>query len=454
MTNFIFSRRDLQQSINRLGNVLDPEDLRKLVAALNRQDRERLPKMWELVVLDAFSQVAPLRHEVALPSGRKPDFELSVAHPSGEPLLIVGDVATVSDAGLDEQNPIDVLFQEGPRIARRLGLEPNHLGYNVDGDRSGRYGDARIKLQLPPKGKLLQVLNGPMKAWLKDVKLKGLKKSLYEYDEEGFKFTVKYDQSQRYHSGSFTSYDVAASLEKNPLYKALRSKRDQLDGAPRDSLRLIVVCDGDSAVLSRTALSSGNGTYSAKQITSHFLNKTSSIDAVLLCTVEDTASRSSASEYQLRFDLEVADKASSPELVAANVKALGTLLRRAADQFPKPHQMPVNAARRCQDSAVSRSHNGALCMTSDSNKISARGLLDLLAGTITSEQYLAQHRWGESGVSNVFEIMRREGRSITSAHIEAMEHPDDDWIVFEFGEPDPAASPFRAPDQPTPGSKA
>ena len=193
MTNFIFSRRDLQRSINRLANVLEPVDLRKIVAALNRQDRERLPKMWEMVVLDALSQVAPLRHEVELPSGRKPDFELSVVRSSGELLLIVGDIATVSDAGLDEQNPIDVLFREGPRIARRVGLEPNHLGYTVDGDRSGRHGDARIKLQLPPKGKLLEVLNGPVKEWMKSVKAQGVKTASYEYDEEGFKFIIKYD---------------------------------------------------------------------------------------------------------------------------------------------------------------------------------------------------------------------------------------------------------------------
>lgn len=451
MTNFIFSRRDLQRSINRLANVLEPHDLQKIVAALNRQDRERLPKMWELVVLDALSQVAPLRHEVELPSGRKPDFELSVVRPSGELLLIVGDVATVSDAGLDEQNPIDVLFREGPRIARRVGLEPNHLGYTVDGDRSGRPGDARVKLQLPPKGKLLEVLNGPVKEWMKNVKAQGVKTSSYEYDNEGFKFTVKYNQSQQYHSGSFTSYDVAASLEKNPLYKALRSKRDQIDSAPTGSLRLIVVCDGDSAVLSRTALSSGNGTYSAKQITSHFLNKTSGIDAVLLCTVDDVGTRFSGHNYQLRFDLEVADKAIAAEHMSSATKELGGLLRQAATLFPKPYQMPVNAAMRCRDSAVSRSHNGAYCMQSDRIKISARGLLELLAGKITLEKYHADHPWGNGEMGNVFELAQREGRSISLAQIEPMEYPDDDWVAFEFGEPDPAASPFITQDHPKSG---
>lgn len=407
--------------------------------------------MWEMVVLDALSQVAPLRHEVELPSGRKPDFELSVVRSSGELLLIVGDIATVSDAGLDEQNPIDVLFREGPRIARRVGLEPNHLGYTVDGDRSGRHGDARIKLQLPPKGKLLEVLNGPVKEWMKSVKAQGVKTASYEYDEEGFKFIIKYDQSQQYHSGSYTSYDIAASKEKNPLYKALKSKRDQLEGAPEASLRLIVVCDGDSAVLNRSGLSVGSGSYSAKEITSHFLNKTSSIDAVLLCTVDDIGTRFSEHNYQLRFDLEVADKTTSAEHMSGTDNELNELLRRAETFFPKPYQMPVNAAMRCRDSTVSRSHNGAYCMQSDRIKISARGLLELLAGKITLEKYHADHPWGDGQMGNMFELVQREGRSISLAQIEPMEYPDDDWIVFEFGEPDPAASPFIIPDQPKSG---
>ena len=441
MTNFIFSRRDLQRSINRLAQTLDPEALRETVAALNRQDRSRLPKMWELVILDAFSQVAQLRHEIALPSGRRPDFELSLNRNSRKPLLIVGDITTISDAGLDDQNPIETLFLEGPRVARLVGLDPNHLGYKVDGDRVGRPGDARVKLQLPPKAKLIEALNGPVKSWMREVKSSGASTSVYEYAQDGHRFICTYDQAQKYHTGSYTSYDVAASKEKNPLYKALKAKRDQLDGAPEESLRMIVVCDGDSAILGRGGSSPGHGSYSARQVASHFLNKGSYIDAVLLCTVESVGGLLDKRGYRLRLDLEVADRAPSFKDMSTDIQQLEMLIRQACDHFPMPYQMPVNAAMRCLDSAVSQDHNGAYQHMSSTSKVSARGLLALLAGKTTLEQYRADHAQG----LKLLESMHEQGRTICAASIQPMDYPDDDWIAFEFGEPDPAATAFIIP---------
>ncbi len=446
MTNFIFARRDLQPCIDRLSKVLDTTQLSDLIKRLNTQDKSRLPAMWELVMLDALSRTGDLRHEVALPSGRKPDFEVTYRSATDETLVVIGDVVTVSDAGLEEQNPIRVLFEEGPRIARRVGLDPNHLGYRVDGDWTGRHGDQRVKLQLPAKGPLIDLMNGPVKAWMASIQSQGFTKATYEYDQDGNKFTIEYDQSQRYHSGSYTSYNVAASIEKNPLYKALKAKRDQLDGAAAGLIRLIIVCDGDCAVLGVVPLSTGHSNYSAKQIASHFLNKSSAIDAVLLVTVDAVrTSFMSETKYKLRFDLEVAEKVVAGGIMSKNTKLLDQLLRQTAHHLPAPHQMPINAARRCRDSAVSRNHNGAYKMDSNRFSISARGLLDLLSGTISSEKYHAEQPWEEGRIGNIFKIMKDEGRSISSAQIEPMKAADDDWITFEFGEPDPAAAPFVNP---------
>lgn len=446
MINFIFARRDLQPCIDRLSKVLDTTQLSDLVKRLNTQDKSRLPAMWELVMLNALSRTGDLRHEVALPSGRKPDFEVTYRSATNETLVVVGDVVTVSDAGLEEQNPIRVLFEEGPRIARRVGLDPCHLSYRVDGDWTGRHGDQRVKLQLPDKGRLIDLMNSPVKAWMVSIQSQGLTKDTYKYDRDGNKFTIEYDQKQQYHSGSYTSYNVAASLEKNPLYKALKAKRDQLDGAAAGLIRLIIVCDGDCAVLGAGPLSTGHSNYSAKQIASHFLNKSKAIDAVLLVTVDAVrTSFMSQTEYKLRFDLEVAEKVVTGGVMSKKTKLLNQLLRQAAHQIPAPYQMPINAARRCRDSEVSRSQNGAYKMESNRFSISARGLLDLLSGAISSEKYHAEQPWEEGRIGNIFKIMKEQGRSISSVKIEPMKAADDDWITFEFGEPDPAASPFTTP---------
>lgn len=84
-------------------------------------------------------------------------------------------------------------------------------------------------------------------------------------------------------------------------------------------------------------------------------------------------------------------------------------------------------------------------MESGRISISSRGLLDLLAGAISSDQFHEAQFWSDSRIKNMFASMRSQGRLITNVRIEPMDAPDDDWLTFEFGNPDPAASPFVDP---------
>ena len=68
MSSFIFARRDLQRAIDRL----------------NRPGEQRLPTMWEAVMLDALTTIGTLRYEIVLSNGRRPDFELTVPGPGQE----------------------------------------------------------------------------------------------------------------------------------------------------------------------------------------------------------------------------------------------------------------------------------------------------------------------------------------------------------------------------------
>jgi ABC-type Fe3+-hydroxamate transport system substrate-binding protein len=73
-------------------------------------------------------------------------------------------------------------------------------------------------------------------------------------------------------------------------------------------------------------------------------------------------------------------------------------------------------------------------------KVSSRNVLQLLAGTLGVQQFQAG-----LGGRNPFAEKLLRGQLIKSVLIEPSEvaEEDDDWIVFEFGEPDPAISPFR-----------
>ena len=79
-------------------------------------------------------------------------------------------------------------------------------------------------------------------------------------------------------------------------------------------------------------------------------------------------------------------------------------------------------------------------------RLSARVVLDLLAGKISAEQFQRTYGWhhdSERSGPNPFAQAQEHGQLITSASVEAGGDADDDWIEFRFGPPDPAAAPLR-----------
>jgi len=79
-------------------------------------------------------------------------------------------------------------------------------------------------------------------------------------------------------------------------------------------------------------------------------------------------------------------------------------------------------------------------------KISARDLLELLAGTLKQEAFEALPFMARQ---NPFLNKLANGQLITAMRIEKGEAgADDDWVVFEFGDPDPAVSPFKVKKAP------
>ncbi len=448
MSNFVFSRRALQQSINRLASVLQYDQLASIVDRLNRFGNSRLPAMWELVMLDALSGEGVLRHEIQLPNGRCPDIELTVNLVEGEQTLIVGDVTTVSDAGLDDQNPVKVLSAELNRLATKAGLNPNHFGYDVQGERVGPYGDGRMKLFLPAKGQLLMLMRKEVAPWINHLKAAPQRLGSFDYAQHEIKFSLTYDPKQRYARGGHLSYDVAVSRDRNPLFRALKSKVDQLKNAPAMALRLIIACDGDSALLRQSPLMRSPGAFSAREVAEDFLRKNSSIDVVLLATIEEQRQvLDHTTTYRMKYDLVVAPShANSPRMKPTVIGALETLLRRAIQRIPQPIQSGYNAAARCRIPGCGPDMIGGYRMNDHSISLSSRALQRLLAGEITGSEFISAHGWNDThGPSNPFARAARSGQMITKIEIQGAGDHDDDWLTFSFGSSDPAVAPFCVP---------
>jgi len=87
-------------------------------------------------------------------------------------------------------------------------------------------------------------------------------------------------------------------------------------------------------------------------------------------------------------------------------------------------------------------------MTDREIRLPARALTRLLAGRVELERFRKDHHFVPSRPGDIaidfFANQLKEGRTIESVRIERTTEDDDDWIVFVFGAPDPAISPFRS----------
>lgn len=436
----------MQVCLTELADTLEASGLKKLVERLNRPNSGRLPTMWELVFLRGIARVGALRHEEALPNGRQPDFELDLAG-DAYCLTLVGEIATVSDSGLDEKNPIELLRREISRLARKYRLNPDHFRCDVRGGNVGSYEIRRMVLSLPKPQELLQLIKQRIEPFIRELSQTASAVANYEHNDGEAVFTITYDKAQRYAGSSHPAYDAALSLTNNPVYRALKGKVDQIASAPDDWVRLIILCDGDCATMRSDGLFPM--TFGTRAIAQEFLRQHSSVDLVLLTSVRSDNFDWRSRKLQLGFELVVSQLARSKQrLTDQALAAVHGALERAVLTLPRPVREPVNAARRCLERGYGIGMAGGYVKTK-TIKISSRALLELLAGRISSDRFLELHGWN-AGNSNRFDInlfkrALESGRMIKAIHVESGGDKDDDWLEFEFGAPDAAISPFVAP---------
>ena len=77
-------------------------------------------------------------------------------------------------------------------------------------------------------------------------------------------------------------------------------------------------------------------------------------------------------------------------------------------------------------------------------QISTRELLDLLADKLDQKRFAENHKMGSN--DNIFKLYQSSGMMIKKAEVEHRPDEDDDWIMLEFSDNDPAVSRFRVPE--------
>jgi hypothetical protein len=438
----IFARRSIQGFIDGLKDVLPQDALAKLVDKLNRNDRASLDFEWEIAVLYALRRLGTIVYEAHHGGSRHPDVTFSL--PDQEGIGFVADIASVSDRGLEDENPTRLFSEMLHKKARALKI-PGGFQYRIEGAAIGKhYRDRKMKLAMPSRKQIPGFLEKQVVPWLKDIKARGLKEAGITI-EHGLVVTYSRDAAT---SGSgHLSYTAAYSLTRNPLYTALKGKASQLRDSCFTGCKGIILCDGNCDVLKSRMVGPTN--YSNRQIIGAFLRENSSISFVGTLWIEQTDSIFNRASYCQLVMYLFLNSGARFQLSSNLAKALQEIPTR----LPRPVSDALNASYRIEEGkyGVGQSYYGGSTVSignsSASISISSRALLDLLAGKVDPKRFAEDHGFAlpttGKGINNPFETAERLGFTIEELVVERQSDHDDDWITFKLQRSDAATSPFR-----------
>ena len=177
--------------------------------------------------------------------------------------------------------------------------------------------------------------------------------------------------------------------------------------------------------------------YSVRQVVSDLMRQNSSVGFVAtIGLLHDNSTRIGRGRYKPVLSLFVS------RTYAAQKEALSSVLTPVVTGLPVFETSAANALRRVQSGAWKvGSFFGGYSMDGKHIKMSAIGVLQLLAGNIGFADFAKAHGFDER---NAFALASKAGRTIRNCRIESGGEEDDEYIVFEFGDADPALAPFKA----------
>jgi len=422
----VFSRRTIQTLFDGLSSHLSAADVAELVRRLNTP-RARLAATWEIAVCYGLSRVGNISFQVPLTSGKKPDVAFSIP----DMISFVADVTTLSDDGY--QN-IDAFSDDLVSVIRQAGHDPNKFHTEIESERIG----SKVKLLIPEPSERMQMLRTHLVPFFREIKEGGHDKLSRTFSEPDLRITVSYDRHQRYMSSNFRSYNQARSVDQNPLRRRLAIKASQLKGV--EGLAGIIVCDGGCSLLSGAGRDMD--AFSADDIIRKFLRSSTSIDFVYTITARRG--------YALRADCSFEGQGWTRDPTAKPL--VESIMRSMLANLPPPIFDAKNAAIQAEQKTLDFGSRADFSFAINGEKImsvsiSARRLLEILAGkhspsdidTICGKPIEPDI----PGFPNPFSTALAKGQLIKEIQIEPIGGKDDDHITIIFGEPDPAAAPFR-----------
>lgn len=382
--------------------------------------------IYELMVIHGLIQEGSVAVEAEQVNGKYPDIEYD-----GQGMSFVADVTTVSDAGLDKRNPYEDLSNLVESLKNKLGLPIGGVDIRIGSSRERKDHGEQTVLQMPDRSSLGQFFKAAIEPEIREQHRAGQSPIRVDIVDQETEISISIDPARGpYSSGGYASYDRPSIKNRNPYYKALRSKVPQLKGL--DAVTGIIICDADCATMADGGF--GSRVDLMDTLTRDFLRQNSSIDFVFAISVREEMRGWHPAEG---YDRRMYAMLRTQDTLGA-VGDLERTFRSMMQHFPHPRDMPVNAARRAIEAGYGWGHHGGFKMSGETIRLSSRMIMEVLTGQLSVD------RMSEMQRGNPFQLPFANGRLPTKIElIPGGEDENDDWIEFSFGDCDAAITPFR-----------
>ncbi len=431
----IFTNRVLLRCLNENALIVSRERLHDWGQRLDDIRDDYAATEWEIVLVNRLSKLGTVEYE--RPERGRIDLVFSASDVGAS---FAADIVTISDQQLHKNNPIGRFWEELSRRVRhvRFGGFAFHVGEKRQPIHLGSGNKRSLLLPAKPRDRDRLIFNEAFGTFLQFVKRSPGSSREYHAVSPGVDVRIaylpgKYGVFQGQH-GSYTGTTV---IDNNPLFNALKGKtqKRQLKRCNFDGPKGIIVCDGGCRMLDEPL--SHHSTYSVRQVVGEFLRQHKSVDFVAVIAIKSEWPSTSGHSYRYALKIFVHP---GNEVLEGRLRGV---LEKVIRDLPRLEMTPENAIQRLKFSkATGRdiAHGGGWQVSGRTIRISARSLLDLMAGKLSQDRFVKEHSLGGG---NFFELHLKRGELITKALVEHRPDEDDDWIVFEFGPPDVAAASFK-----------
>ncbi|MFN3857469.1 MAG: hypothetical protein ACK4RV_06930 [Caulobacter sp.] len=441
----LFSRRRLQSMLDELSPLMGPEKARDLLARLeNKRVDQVLPAEIELALIWSMATLGELEIEpLWWGDGSRPDVytEFLIV---GEPVAI--EIAAPNDNVINGEEAMDRVAQQiGSFVSHLQKGEGNYLRYRfreMSGYEGGKYFRRRLA---PDQYELSAAAETVIRDWVErgETNIKALR-----IVEPGLDVEVErtpYKQT-RFHNTWSTMPPETHSLEDNPLYKLLSRKLRQLKAARPGTKRVIFLGDAGSTLINRLGtlgeIDPTRRRVSGFEIISHFVTANQrAVDAVITFSPVRSGSWNTL-DKKLRWAAKAFNRPGFTFPMVA--------LERIRQAMPRPRFEGYQARSLFRQGLFNPAARGWWEATTISFRrggpmevrVSARSLIDLLAGRVTPEQFrsLSGERPGEK---NLFQHQLDSGKTVQGVRFESGGVDfEDDHIIVTFAD-DPSARKLR-----------